>query len=71
MLGIMFLGEGFIHLHELHADNTQTTLLEAFDDFARQAPLNGVGLNDDECSFHVKRFSCFADVTKGGKSRPF
>jgi len=48
----MLFGKRPLDAHKLHADNSQTPLLETPDDLARQAALDAIGLDNDEGTFH-------------------
>ncbi len=52
VLGVVALGELGGHRHVRQRGDTKALALEASDDLAGQAPREGVGLYEDECSLH-------------------
>lgn len=48
----MFTQDGVIKVHHFAADEFEPFLLEAFENFADESSLEGVGFDHDEGSFH-------------------
>jgi hypothetical protein len=52
VLGVMLRGQVAAHRHQAHRHQPQALALEPGDDLARQAAGKGVGLDQDQRSFH-------------------